>query len=161
MSKREIQQIPTKSLAKGLLAGLVGGLVATKAKKLAKRVYPPQIPSGPEPPLLLARTTSPEPRLTITKKTVSADTIHWGFGAAAGAAYGAVAEYYPPATARDGAAFGLTLVSMTQEGALPFVGSSNNPEDQTMRARTSEMVTYVVFGMVTETVRRVVRRMLR
>ena len=161
MSKREIQKIQTTSLAKGLLAGLVGGLVATKAKTLAKRIYPPQIHTGPEPPLLLARTTSAGPELTVTQKTVSANAIQWGFGAAAGAAYGAVAEFYPAATARDGAAFGLTLVSMTQEGALPFAGLSSNPTNQTAREKYSEVATYIVFGMVTEAVRRVVRKMLK
>jgi putative membrane protein len=40
------------------------------------------------------------------------------------------------------------------------MGLSAEPEEQTTRERTSEMATHVVYGMVTETVRRVVRRML-
>jgi putative membrane protein len=40
------------------------------------------------------------------------------------------------------------------------MGISAEPEAQTARERTSEMATHVVYGVVTETVRRVVRRML-
>jgi putative membrane protein len=94
------------------------------------------------------------------QKTVAVESIHWGFGALAGAAYGAVAEYYPAATAQDGAGFGMALASLTHETALPAMGLSPDPADQTLRERTSEMTTHVVYGMVTETVRRVVRRML-
>jgi putative membrane protein len=40
------------------------------------------------------------------------------------------------------------------------MGLSAKPEDQTTRERTSEMATHVVYGVVTETVRRVVRKIL-
>jgi putative membrane protein len=89
------------------------------------------------------------------------ETIHWGFGALTGAAYGALAEYYPAATAKDGAGFGIALASLTHDAALPAMGLSAEPEEQTARERTSELATHVLYGMVTETVRRVVRKMLR
>jgi putative membrane protein len=40
------------------------------------------------------------------------------------------------------------------------MGLAADPEEQTARERTSEMATHVVYGVVTETVRRLVRRML-
>jgi putative membrane protein len=144
---------------KGLLAGLVGGLVATAAKTLAEKIYPPRAHGEQEPSLLLAKTIAGH-ELTVTQKTVSTEAINWSFGAVAGATYGAVAEYYPAATASDGASFGLALVSLTHEGALPLAGFSN-PENQTERQKSSEIVTHVVYGVVTETVRRVVRSLLR
>jgi putative membrane protein len=98
--------------------------------------------------------------LVETQKEVAVETIHWGFGALTGAAYGALAEYYPAATAKEGAGFGMALSSLTHGTVLPAMGLSAEPEEQTARERTSEMVTHVVYGMVTETVRRVVRRML-
>ena len=88
------------------------------------------------------------------------ETIHWGFGALTGAAYGALAEFYPAATAKDGAGFGMALASLTHEGVLPAMGLSAPPEEQTTRERTSEMASHAVFGVVTETVRRVVRKAL-
>jgi putative membrane protein len=98
--------------------------------------------------------------LVGTQREVAAETIHWGFGALTGAAYGALAEYYPGATAKDGAGFGMALSSLTHGTMLPAMGISAEPEAQTARERTSEMATHVVYGVVTETVRRVVRRML-
>jgi putative membrane protein len=71
-----------------------------------------------------------------------------------------LAEYYPAATAKDGAGFGMALSSLTHGTMLPAIGLSAEPEEQTTRERTSEMASHVVYGVVTETVRRVVRKML-
>ena len=148
-----------KSLAKGLLAGLIGGLVATAAKSLAEKIYPPRTHGEPEPSEVLAERFAGH-ELAGTKKDVAVEAIQWGFGALSGAAYGALAEYYPAATAKDGAGFGMALGSLTHESALPAMGLAAEPEDQTTRERTSEMASHVVYGVVTETVRRVVRRLL-
>jgi len=157
MSK--VEKTYARSLAKGLLAGLIGGLVATAAKTLAERIYPPRTHGEPEPPAVLAERLAGH-SLHGGEKTAAVETIHWGFGAMTGAAYGVLAEYYPAATAKDGAGFGMALSSLTHGTALPAMGLSAVPEDQTVRERTSEMATHVVYGMVTETVRRVVRKML-
>lgn len=148
-----------RSLAKGLLAGLIGGLVATAAKSVAERVFPPRTHGEPEPPELFAEKLAGH-ELAGVEKEAAAEAIHWGFGALTGAAYGALAEYYPQATAKDGAGFGMALSSLTHGTALPAMGLSAEPEEQTTRERTSEMATHLVYGVVTETVRRVVRKML-
>ena len=92
---------------------------------------------------------------------VAAEAIHWGFGALTGAAYGGLVEYYPSASVKDDAGFGMALSSLTHGTVLPAMGLAAKPEDQTSRERTSEMASHVVYGVVTETVRRVVRRLLR
>ena len=148
-----------QSLAKGLLAGLIGGLVATAAKTLAERIYPPRTHGEPEPPAVLVEKVAGG-ELVSTKKQFATGAIYWGFGALTGAAYGAVVEYYPPASAKDGAGFGMALSSLTHDTVLPAMGLAADPEEQTARERTSEMATHVVYGVVTETVRRVVRKML-
>ena len=148
-----------KNLAKGLLAGMIGGVVATAAKTLAERVYPPRVQGQPEPNEVLAEKIAGH-ELAETPKAVAAETIHWVFGAAAGAAYGALAEFYPAATARQGTNFGMTLMALTHEGALPALGLSADPADQTTREKSSEMATHVIFGFVTEYVRRYVREAL-
>jgi putative membrane protein len=149
-----------RSLAKGLLAGLIGGLVATAAKTFAERIYPPRTHGEPEPPNVLAERLAGH-ELVGTQKEVATEAIHWGFGALTGAAYGALAEYYPAATTKDGAGFGMALSSLTHGTMLPAMGLGAEPQEQTVRERTSEMATHVVYGVVTETVRRVVRKMLR
>jgi putative membrane protein len=160
MKKAKLEETTRgRSLAKGLLAGLIGGLVATAAKTVAERIYPPRTHGEPEPPEVLAEKIAGH-ELAVMQKTAAAESIHWGFGALAGAAYGGVVEYFPAATSKDGAAFGMALSSLTHGTALPAMGLSAAPEDQTTRERTSEMTTHVVYGVVTETVRRVVRKML-
>jgi len=160
MKKAKLEETTRgRSLAKGLLAGLIGGLVATAAKTVAERIYPPRTHGEPEPPEVLAEKIAGH-ELAVRPKTAAAESIHWGFGALAGAAYGGVVEYFPAATSKDGAAFGMALSSLTHGTALPAMGLSAAPEDQTTRERTSEMATHVVYGVVTETVRRVVRKML-
>jgi putative membrane protein len=155
MSESEAKAGAKKSLVKGLVAGLIGGLVATAAKAFAEQMFPPHTHGEREPEDLLAEGAGHG--LTRTEKVEGAQAIHWGFGAAAGAAYGALAEYYPAATAKEGASFGLVLETLTQEGAL---GLAASVEEQTLRERTSEITSHVVYGVVTETVRRFVRRWL-
>ncbi len=155
----EIKQMQEKSFAKGLLAGMIGGLVATAAKSFGEKIYPPRTEGQPEPPEVLAQKIAGR-QLSGTSKTIAAETIHWGFGATVGAAYGVLAEYFPAATSKDGASFGMALEALTHEGALPAMGLSATPDQQTAREHTSEMATHLVFGVVTETVRRFVRKLL-
>ena len=149
----------TASLVKGLIAGVAGGLVATAAKSLAEKVYPPRVHGEPEPPEMAAEKIAGHP-LDEDTKEMAAETIHWVFGAAAGGFYGVLAELYPQITARSGATFGLTLMSLTHEGALPALGLSEPAEEQSFREHSSEATTHIIYGVVTEKVRGVVRGML-
>ncbi|SDE72937.1 putative membrane protein [Terriglobus roseus] len=132
---------PARDILKGALAGMIGGLVATAAKTVAEKVYPPH----PE----LARRDSDDKKL-----------MPWVLGAAAGAAYGALAELYPPVTDRHGANFGMTMMAVTHEGVLPALGLLERPDPHSGREHRSEMVTHVVYGVVCETVRGLARRAL-
>jgi putative membrane protein len=160
----DVEQEPAlvKSLAKGMLAGLIGGLVATAAKSISEKVYPPRVHGEPEPPDVLTDKISDEVGVSLTgsEKAIAAEAIHWGFGALTGAAYGALAEYFPTATAKEGASFGMALATLTHGTALPAMGLSAEPEDQTTREKTSEMATHVVYGLTMEAVRRFIRKRL-
>jgi len=136
MSKAEVALVEPKSLAKGLLAGLVAGLVGTVAMALAERLLPAR---------------------AKTKSLPSADGIRWGFGAAVGAAYGAVAEFYPAATAKEGVTFGMTLGALNEEGVLPALGLLAKPG---ARDSVGEITSHVVYGVTTEVVRGLVRKHL-
>ncbi|HEY4382346.1 MAG TPA: DUF1440 domain-containing protein [Acidobacteriaceae bacterium] len=122
-----------KSLAKGLLAGLVGGLVGAVAMAVLDRMLTHEEAANPQP-------------------------IHWGFGAAAGAAYGIAAEFYPAATAREGAAFGMALEGLTQRGVLPLPARLADPAETTSLDLFGELSSRVVYGVTTETVRGFVRK---
>ena len=161
---RKLTQPPTprrviaeRNLAKGILAGLAAGLVATAAKTLVEKVYPPRVHGEPEPPAVLAEKTAGH-QLAPVPKAVASETVHWVFGATAGVAYGALAEFYPAATSRDGVGFGMTLMALTHESALPAMGLSAAPAEQSTRERTSEMASHIIYGLVAETTRRFLRK---
>lgn len=149
----------TSSLLKGLAAGVVGGLLATAAKSFAEKMYPPRTHGEPEPPEVAAEKIAGHP-LDKETREIAAETIHWVFGAVAGGFYGVLAELYPAITANGGATFGLTLMSLTHEGALPKLGISEPPEQQSFREHTSEAATHIIYGVVTEKVRGFVRGLL-
>ena len=172
-----------KSLAKGLIAGLIAGLAATAAKALAERIFPPLPKPGPESPIPPAECVSAEAPSSVAKDKQS-EGLRWGLGAVTGAAYGAVAEFYPEATARHGASFGLALDALTHQGELPVqharvvgcwpflklkcttaqptpvLASAPGNETQIARQRGSEITSFVVYGLTAELVRRLVRRWL-
>jgi putative membrane protein len=148
-----------KSLLKGIIAGLIGGLIATAAKTCAERLYPPRQHGEAEPPLLLAEKIAGH-HLAEPGKTIAAESIHWGFGALTGAAYGGLAEFYPAATDKGGASFGMVLASLTHDGLLPAMDLSAPAGQQAPREHTSQMATHLVYGIVTETVRGLIRHLL-
>jgi putative membrane protein len=145
-----------RSLAKGAVAGLIGGIIATAAKAAIERAYPPR-PRNQSPlfPIKADRRSS-----ALIRKVADSPAMYWGVGAATGAAYGALAEFYPAATARQGASFGMAFAAFTHDGALPALGLAPRSDYQTTREKTSELASNIVYGVVTETVRRVVRRMI-
>jgi putative membrane protein len=148
-----------QSLWKGLVAGAVAGAAATLAKTIAEKYYPARTHGEPEPDEALAEKLAGH-KLDRKTKAIASGAIHWGFGVAAGAAYGALAEYYPAASSRGGATFGLALLALTHETALPALGLEAPVEEQTAREHSSEAATHVVYGVVAERVRRLARRVL-
>ncbi len=157
LSSAEAHPKYAPSLPKGLIAGLMGGLVATAVKTIAEKFYPPRTQGQTPAPAVLADKVAGH-ELSPTKSMVATEAIHWTFGAMAGAAYGALVEYYPAASAKEGASFGAALEGLTHESVLPAMGLSGNP---TRREHTSELATHVAYGVVTELVRGIVRRALK
>jgi putative membrane protein len=157
------------SLVRGLIAGFIGGVAGTAASIFAERIFPPQ--PKPAPPNLAAGRESADAPAPLAK-AMQSDAFRWGLGAVTGAAYGAVAEFYPEATVRLGAGFGLALEELNGEAAPVPGRASQSPtpvqpaqsdvqiQPQTASERTRETATYLVYGVTTELVRRLVRRWL-
>jgi putative membrane protein len=142
-----------RSLRKGLVAGLVGGIAGTAAKTIAWKLTQPRDHAGELTVVSAERAT--DHSLPSPKTDFRHHALHWGIGAAVGAAYGAAAEFYPDVTAKEGVNFGMALMAATHEGALPAIGlkTSQQPRDH-----ASELASHVVYGVATEIVRRIVRR---
>jgi putative membrane protein len=148
-----------RSILKGALAGLIGGLAGAGAKILAEKLVPPRIQGQTPPPVILAEQVAGH-ALPTGRQQAAMQSIHWGFGAVAGAVYGAASEFEPSLGAWKGAAFGLALNRLTHESILPRMGLTEPKGQQPTQERISEWVTHAVYGVFTEVVRRAARKSL-
>lgn len=157
MRRSAATQNRKRSILKGALAGLVGGIAGSGAKAAAEKLYPPRVDGQTAPPVALAEQIAGHPLSEVEKQVVK-QGIHWTFGALAGAVYGAAVELEPRAAAWRGGAFGLTLNKLTHKSLLPKMGLAEPPVQQSTQERQSEWVTHAIYGVVTEAVRRLVRK---
>jgi len=100
---------------------MIGGLAGAGAKVLAEKLFPPRVQGQTPPSVVLAEQVAGH-ALPPTQQEAAMHSIHWGFGAGAGAVYGALVEMEPSIGAWRGAAFGLTLNKLTHESLLPRMG---------------------------------------
>jgi putative membrane protein len=148
------------SLSKGLLAGAIGGLAGGLIKAAAEVIYPRRVEGQISPPVLLVSRMvehSGGPPLSPEQQKLAESSVHFVFSAAVGALYGALAEYWPEATAGEGCAFALVLLGATHESALPALGLTEAPGRQPKQEQLSELATHLVFGFATEQLRARVR----
>ena len=150
-----------RSMMKGALAGLVGGIAGSGAKALAEKIYSPRMERQTHPQSALAEQVAE--RSPLESEMPLTAGRHWVFGAVAGAVYGAAVELQPKAAAWCGAGFGLALNRLAREVSLdakrpPKIQLAEATVRQRTQERQSEWVTHAIYGVVTETVRRLVRK---
>jgi putative membrane protein len=100
-------------------------------------------------------------RLTASEQDVAGPLMHYGFGTAVGAVYGALAETRPELTRFGGVPFGLGVWASADEVAVPAAGLSVAPWDRPLRAHSYSMLSHAVYGLTAEAVRKMVRSRLR
>lgn len=142
----------TRNLPKGVLAGLLGGLVGAAVLLAAKEIFAPEPAAQPALP---AAFTPPSPAVQAGLKA-----LPWAVGAVAGGIYGAAAELEPSLAAWRGAAFGLAVNRFANESFLPRMGLIPPPEAQSTQVRVSGWISHAAYGIATDTVRRLLRRLL-
>ena len=99
-------------------------------------------------------------RLSPSEQDVAGPLMHYGFGTAAGAVYGALAETRPELTRFGGVPFGLGVWATADEVSVPAAGLSVAPWDRPLRAHSYSMLSHAVYGLTTEAVRKMVRSRL-
>jgi uncharacterized membrane protein YagU involved in acid resistance len=109
----------------------------------------------------VATTVTTGRRLLQSEQDVAGPLMHYGFGIAVGAVYGALAETRPEVTRFGGVPFGLGVWASADEVAVPAAGLSAAPWDRPLRAHSYSMLSHAVYGLTTEAVRKVVRSRLR
>ncbi len=161
-------------LMKGLLAGVAGGLLASflmeqfqAAWSAASEALSSSKKSGgrkPDPATVKAANVLSE-KVTGRKipgnyKPIAGEAVHYGMGASSAAVYGVLAEVAPIVTIADGAAFGTGVWLLADELAVPAAGLSKSPKEIPLTTHVYALASHLVYGWITETVRRAVRRAL-
>ena len=93
--------------------------------------------------------------LTQEELRFAAPLVHYLFGAAVGAIYGAYAERRQ--ADRFGAAFGTTVWLAADEIAMPLLGLSDSTARRPLEMHLQSLVAHLVYGSATEMTRRSVR----
>lgn len=97
-------------------------------------------------------------QLTKSEKEVAGTAIHYGYGIATGAVYGAVAEVMPSVTAGAGVPFGAVVWLTADEGVVPMLGLSKSPTEYPLSIHAYALASHMVYGLTVELVRHAVRR---
>ena len=160
-------------LMKGLLAGVAGGLLASflmeqfqAAWSTASEAMSSEKRRGrkPDPTTVKAANILSEKvtgrKIPADYKPMAGEAVHYGMGATSAAVYGALAEVAPLVTIGDGMAFGTGVWLLADEVAVPAAGLSKSPKEIPFTTHLYALVSHLVYGWITETVRRAVRRAL-
>ncbi len=160
-------------LVKGLVAGVAGGLLASflmeqfqAAWSAAAAAMSTSSRRGGKPdPTTVKAANAISEKITGHKiprdyKPLAGEAVHYGMGAGAAAVYGVAAEIAPIVTVADGLAFGTGVWLLADELAVPKAGLSKPPNEIPLTTHIYALASHLVYGWLTETVRRAVRGVL-
>lgn len=98
--------------------------------------------------------------LSMEERQKGGPVVHYAFGALMGGLYGAVAEYSPSARSAFGTTFGSALFVGADLVAVPAFHLSGSPKDAPTSTLATPFAAHLVYGTITEGVRRLVRAIL-
>lgn len=159
--------------AKGLVAGVAGGLLASFLMeqfqalwtRAAEEIGPKDAAenSGAEEDPTTVKmaqaisegvTGKPVPK---DKKPLAGEAVHYAMGMTSGAIYGIATELIPLATLGDGLAFGTSVWLAADNAIVPALGLSKSPTQTSPATHIYALASHLVYGFITEAVRRAVR----
>ena len=161
---------------RGMLGGFVGGVIAAGAMSVVHKSLggigigsPQKKPPAPDShqdedatvkvadgiARWLLRRPLPE-----DKKPLAGNLVHYAFGGSVGALYGGVATVVPRVTAAVGLSFGVAVWLGAHVITVPALGLAAPPTRRPRSKEGLEFVLHLVYGAVTELVRRLARRAL-
>ena len=151
--------------ARGAAAGLLGGLLAAGAMSLMHTVLAGGDAGGgrstpPEDPTVKVATAATRLvgyRLGESQKAPAGSVVHYAFGAVVGAVYGAAAELVPIVSTAFGLPFGAAVWLGAHVVAVPALGLAESPARLPTAKEAEEFGMHLVYGWITELVRRVLR----
>ncbi len=164
-------------LFKGLVAGVAGGLIASFAMeqfqalwmKVSEKLQETAV--GEKPRKTPSKPTTVKAADAISKQIfgrkvpkkrqkLAGEAMHYAMGAVSGAVYGTLAECAPLVTVGEGTAFGAAVWVAADEASLPALGLSKAPTEIPLATHAYALASHLVYGAVTEVVRRAMRSAL-
>lgn len=158
---------------KGLVAGIAGGLLASFLMEqfqslwnsASKKLHPQDDSESREDPATVKVAEAISTGLTHHKirkenKAAAGEFVHYMMGGSSGAIYGVAAELMPLATAGEGLAFGTIVWAAADNGLVPALGLAEPPTKTPLSTQIYALASHLVYGFVTETVRRAIRAAL-
>ena len=158
----------SRSLGKGIMAGVVGGLVGSVALRAwmtamshvhEGTLVPDQNGPAHKVAALAARRLGVED-LAGRQRLIAGEVVHYAFGAVTGGVYGALGEGQPWTTAGAGTLFGTGVFLAADESSMPLLDLVPPPWTETPAAQLEHWTAHLVFGVVSEVVRRRMRKAL-
>ena len=160
-------------VARQVVAGLIGGLVASYAMEHFQRALsrlsremggasggggqqhrePQSEPATYQAADAATRAITGKP-LPEDEKPLGGSIVHYAFGGAVGAIYGAAASQQREVTAWGGVPFGATVWLVADEMGVPLSGLSKSPTEYPLSSHVSAFATHLVYGSTTEAVRK-------
>lgn len=169
-----------RSLWKGIVAGMAGGLAASwvmgQFHGVASKASEKLMPKGKFRELQRAAADAQEAtakaaesitrpllgrRLRSSERERAKPIVHYAFGSAVGALYGASAEYTSFVRKFAGAPFGAAVFAGADQLALPALNLTKSPREYPLAMHATEFSSHLVYGMTLEGMRRLVRKILR
>ncbi len=158
-----------KSVAAGALGGLTASfamnqfqaLLSSAEKELSRdagsQQQQDQGSSGEDATVKTVQALSEKLRnrkLSYSEKQWAGSAVHYAFGTAMGATYGALAHSTPAVSAGRGAAYGAALWLAADEIAVPAAGLAAPLAQTPLSSHVSALAAHLVYGFVTDLVRR-------
>ena len=94
-------------------------------------------------------------------KDAAGALVHYGFGAAAGAFYGATAAVSPNVTMGTGIPYGAAVFLAATEAGLPSLGLARKPTEYPASRHLTALASHIVYGVTLEAVRHLLMRHTR
>ena len=147
----------------GVLAGLVGGLIAAGAMSLTHKALAEKKPLAEAGDDATVKTADAIMRTVLRqslpekKKPLAGTLVHYAFGGVMGALYGGLAEVVPRAAAGFGLPFGAAVWLGAHVITVPALGLAEPPTRQPLSGEAQELGLHLLYGAVTEFVRRLLR----
>ena len=162
-----------KNLLKGVVAGAVGGLAAafvmsqyqaltakaSEENKKSKSSGRKDEPANVKAAEMISQDVF-DHQLKKSEKESAGEAMHYLMGGVSGAIYGATAELTGVGTFGAGLPFGSAVWAIADDVIVPALGLSKSPTEYPLSTHAYALSSHWVYGLVTEIVRKTVRKAL-